>query len=82
MYHTTQWSCVTCGIPLCGIDRSENPDNSMRKFSCLHEHLMAPPGDPLMCRFTIPPTFPKTHQVPFDNSSGIQHEDGATSTTL
>ena len=82
MYHTTQWSCVTCGIPLCGIDRSENPDNPMRKFSCLHEHLMAPPGDPLMCRLTIPPTFPKNHQVPFDSSSGIQHEDGATSTTL
>ena len=83
MYHTTQWCCVTCGIPLCGIDRSENPDNPMRKFSCLHEHLMAPPGDPLMCRLTIPPTFPKHHQVPFNSSSGMQNEeDGATSTTL
>ena len=48
MYHTTQWCCVTCEIPLCGIDRSEIPHNPMRKFSCLLEHLIAPPGDPLM----------------------------------
>jgi len=43
---------------------------------------MAPPGDPLMCRLTIPPTFPKTHQIPFNSSSAMQNEDGATSTTL
>jgi len=42
---------------------------------------MAPQGDPLMCRLGIPPTFPKTHQVPFDSSGGLQNEDGATSTT-
>ncbi len=72
---------MTCKIPLCGIDRSEIPDNPMRKFSCLHEHLMAPQGDPLICRLSIPPTFPKIHQVPFDSSGGLQNEDGATSTT-
>ncbi len=29
IFHTTEWCCVTCGIPLCGIDRFKIPDNQI-----------------------------------------------------
>ena len=71
MYQITRQSCVTCGISLCCIDWFEIPVNPMRKFSFLYENLMAPPGDPLMCQLSIPPTFPKI----LFGSSGMENDD-------
>ena len=68
VYNTTQWCCVTCGMPICAMDRTLEGSNSNRKLPCLHEHLYAQVNDPVACTLHRPQVFPKCHQVPFDKA--------------
>ena len=68
VYNTTQWCCVTCGMPICAMDRSVEGPNTNRKLPCLHEHLYAQRNDPVSCSLYRPQVFPKCDQVPFDKA--------------